>query len=60
MGHLLEILLNILGMILPMPDRKRSSMGESQMDKGARISGYMFYGLLALAVVVGIVWYSLR
>lgn len=60
MGHLLEIILDILSLILPMPDHKRSSVGESRMDKSARVAGYIVYALILLAIVGGIAWYSWR
>ena len=60
MGHLLEILFDILGLILPWPDRKKSSTGESRMDKSARWFACLFYVLLALGIVGGIAWYSSR
>lgn len=60
MGHLLEIILNILGMILPMPDSQRSAAGESRMDKYARWWAGIFYGLLVLFLLAAIVWFSIR
>ncbi len=59
MGHLLEIILGLLDFILQGPDHKRSSMGESRMDKYARRFGYIVLALIVLAIVGGIAWYSL-
>lgn len=60
MGHLLEIILDILGMLLPLPDRKRSNVDESRMDRQARLSGYFFYAVLLLFLTGGILWFTLR
>lgn len=61
MGHLFEIIFDIISLILPGKGRdKRSSVGESQMDKSARVASYAVYALILLAIVGGIAWYSLR
>ena len=60
MGHLLEIIFGLLNFLIPGPDHRRSSMGESRMDKSARWSGYVVQALILLAIVGGIAWYSTR
>lgn len=57
MGHLLEILLDLLNLPSWNSRNNRSIVGESEMEKQTRLFGRIFYGFLVLVAVIALIWY---
>lgn len=59
MSHLLEIVLSLLNLPSWNSHNDKSIVGESRMDKQTRFFGRLFYGVLVLIAVGGLIWYFL-
>lgn len=57
MGWLLDLLLDLVLYFIPSAQDRRSTMGESRLDRQARIIGLVLL-LVVLLVGVGIWWFT--